>query len=420
MKRWIERNRVPIILNTVVVLCIALAWILYAVFGHRLIEAMYKGESIALLNSIIEGQSTQSLAEYFQVADKTMRAVSLLVFALSFLATFLIKIENKAFRNFIGATLLVVGSLTLSLLVAEGLVRYVFRDVTTTGDDSSYFGLKWRAANPPAKNHWRFREREFADKPAEGVYRIAVIGDSFTWGQGIVEGDRVTNILEQRLNQSTKKFEVLNFGRSGAETVNHLEFLHDVVLKVSPDFVLLQWYINDVEEPDHSKRPTGWRLPLPRALSRLLHKHSALFYLFESQWGSMQTTLHLGESYDDYLRRRFLNGDGPDSQAAYGMLAAFIADTQARGIPVGIVAYPDLNYDPGPNEAYALGFLIDRVMETCSKSKITCVDLRPTLIAVRPARRLWVNRFDDHPNRLANELAAEALLKQFHHAWIGD
>ena len=255
------------------------------------------------------------------------------------------------------------------------------------------------------------------------VRRVAVLGDSIAFGYWVSDEQGFARQLEALLNAPSVnrgRIEVLNFGRSGAETADHLKCLHDSVLKISPDFVLLQWYINDVEEPDHTKRPTGWSLPLPRALSRLLHKHSALFYLFENQWWAMPTRMGVGESYNDYLRRRFLDGAGPDSQAAYGMLAAFIADTQARGIPVGIVAYPDLGYDPGPNEPYALGFLIDRVMETCSKSQITCVDLRPTLITVRPARRLWVNRFDDHPNRMANELAVEAILKQFQHAWIGD
>jgi hypothetical protein len=400
-------------------LCVALTWTLYRFFGHRLIEAMYKGESIAFLNSIIEGQNARPLAEYLQIADIMMGLSSLVVIALGSVLTPLIKAAKTDLRGFIRATLVVVGSSILSLFVAEGLARYAFRDVTSTGDNGSYFAIKGRAGNPPAMNHWGFREREFADKPAEGVYRIAVIGDSFTYGQGITESDRVTNILEQRLSQSTRKFEVLNFGRPGAETLDELEFLHDVVFKVSPDFVLLQWYVNDVEKPDHSKRPPGLRLIPSDALSQLLHEHSALFYLLENQWGTLQTRLGV-ESYDDYMRRVFMDRDGPDSQAAYGMLTAFIEDTRARGIPMGIVAYPELSYSDGSDETYALGFLIDRVLETCSKSHITCIDLRPTLGAVHPAERLWVNRLDHHPNRMANELAAQPILKQFGHAWMGN
>ena len=72
MKRWIERNRSLIVLNSGVFLCLITAWISYALFGHRLIEAMYNGESMEFLNSIIEGQSIHPLAKYLEGADEIM------------------------------------------------------------------------------------------------------------------------------------------------------------------------------------------------------------------------------------------------------------------------------------------------------------------------------------------------------------
>src|SRR4030095_14015445 len=93
MKRWIEQNRILFILNSSVFLCIAIVWILYALFGHRLIEAMYKRESIEFLNSIIEGQSIHPLAHYLQDADDIMWVISLLVIASSSVLTLVIKIR---------------------------------------------------------------------------------------------------------------------------------------------------------------------------------------------------------------------------------------------------------------------------------------------------------------------------------------
>src|ERR671918_557325 len=72
MKPWIERNRSLIVLNLGVLLCLAIAWISYALFGHRLIAAMYKGESIEFLNSIIEGQRNLPLAKYLEGAEEIM------------------------------------------------------------------------------------------------------------------------------------------------------------------------------------------------------------------------------------------------------------------------------------------------------------------------------------------------------------
>jgi Dolichyl-phosphate-mannose-protein mannosyltransferase len=91
MKRWIEQNRILIVLNSAVLLCLAIAWILYTLFGHRLVEAMYKGESIEFLNSIIEGQSIHPLAHYLQDADDIMWVISLLIIASSSVLTLLIK-----------------------------------------------------------------------------------------------------------------------------------------------------------------------------------------------------------------------------------------------------------------------------------------------------------------------------------------
>src|SRR5919197_3120084 len=91
MKRCIEQNRILFILNSSVFLCIVIGWILYALFGHRLIEAMYKGESIGFLNSIIAGQSIHPLVHYLQDAENIMWVISLLAIVSSSVLTLLIK-----------------------------------------------------------------------------------------------------------------------------------------------------------------------------------------------------------------------------------------------------------------------------------------------------------------------------------------
>jgi lysophospholipase L1-like esterase len=96
-------------------------------------------------------------------------------------------------------------------------------------------------------NSWGFREQEFEMSKPRGVYRIAVIGDSFTYGQGIPEEDRFTELMEKFLNDQMKKYEVLNFGRGGAQTVDEVATLRNIVLRMNPDFILLQWFVNDFE-----------------------------------------------------------------------------------------------------------------------------------------------------------------------------
>ena len=79
------------------------------------------------------------------------------------------------------------------LVSAELALRSIFRDVTTTSDNRSYVAKRWRHQTVPRQNTWGIRERDFDLVKPEGVYRIAVIGDPITYGQGIEEADRFTN-----------------------------------------------------------------------------------------------------------------------------------------------------------------------------------------------------------------------------------
>ncbi|MDH3284004.1 MAG: SGNH/GDSL hydrolase family protein, partial [Acidobacteriota bacterium] len=215
--------------------------------------------------------------------------------------------EEHGRKTFLGLTVMAL-STGLSLVAVEFAVRHAYRDVTTTGDNTSYFAQRWRHEHPPVLNALGFREREISERPPPGTYRIAVAGDSFTYGQGILEEDRLTNIVERRLNHSGPRYEVLNFGVPGAETVDHLDIL-ETILTVAPDFVLLQWFVNDVEGRDKSGRPRPFPL-LParaRVLTETLHEHSALHFLVNRQWIRLQRGLAWHPSYEAYMRRRFGN-----------------------------------------------------------------------------------------------------------------
>jgi hypothetical protein len=76
-------------------------------------------------------------------------------------------------------------STLVALVASELLVRYLFRDITTTGRNSGYFSDRYWATHPPRRNSLGFREREFDSVPTPGTFRIALVGDSFTYGQGI-------------------------------------------------------------------------------------------------------------------------------------------------------------------------------------------------------------------------------------------
>jgi hypothetical protein len=315
----------------------------------------------------------------------------------------------------LGLSLLVV---VVGLVAAELGVRWILRDVTTTADATSYFAVRWKRDHVRL-NAWRFRGPEVVVARPPGVYRIAVVGDSFTEGQGVRERDRFTDLLAGRLNARGGRYDVLNFGRAGAESVDHVDTLTTAALVTEPDFVLLQWYVNDVEGRDKRARPRPWRLIPSSAVLQRLRPASALYFLVNQQWIAVQQRIGLLQSYEDYMIERFGDADSPASRAAQDALERFVDITRRRGVPVGMVLFGAAYGAPS-----RLDFLVGRTLAFCRRERLTCVDLRPAFARHGDATRLWASRLDAHPGVLAHRVVADELMRVFGSTWrarrVGD
>jgi hypothetical protein len=312
------------------------------------------------------------------------------------------------------ALLLLVSS-AAGLVGAEFAVRFVFRDVTTTSPIDSYFGLRWKAQHL-RRNRWGYREREFDLEKPEGVYRIAVLGDSFAVGMGLLEEQRFTNLLGEYLNRRGGGFEVLQFASPGAEMHNHVNTLQGV-LKVHPDFLLLQWYVNDFEFTKFG-RPRPPRALIPHYdLHKMAFRASALYCLLNHAWRSLQLSLGMAEKYEDTMWERFGDPESVESQTAMRYLDAFISTSENAGIPLGIVLFPRPTARLATD--YPLAFLHERVLAKCEERGIACLDLTPAYAPfAERIEEIWLNRFDHHPGALGHRIAAEWILEAFAHRWV--
>ncbi len=228
----------------------------------------------------------------------------------------------------------------LSLVAAEYAARFVFRKTHSSGNSRDYVAV--RGGGPmPVTNKLGFREREIPPKNPER-YRIAVVGDSFTWGQGIEEAQRFSNLLEGLLGPG---FEVLNFGRPGNNMPEHLEVLEQA-LPVAPDFILLQLYINDFETRQMA-RPQPYPL-LPASWHSSLERSSLLYDLINQRWEEWQPALGIVDDYVGYMARNLRDPAAPNSQLAFGMLSRFMERARQAGVASGAVLFPATDA-MGPN-----------------------------------------------------------------------
>jgi len=311
---------------------------------------------------------------------------------------------------------LVVGSLAVAAVMAELIVRFAFSGITTTAD-TSYFTRRWGSGHVRL-NSLGFRDREFSMGKANGVYRIAVVGDSFAFGLGIEEKDRFGNILQWYLNnEKGSRFEVLNFGRAGFQPEDEIEAMKRFVFALKPDFILLQWFVNDVMGRTKSS-PATTPIPLlpSSTVGPLLSQHSALYFLLNRQFAVFQEHFGITKADIEYYQERFGDPQSADSLEAMRIMKELIDECKSRNIAMGIVLFP--YPDDNPRTNYPFNYLHDRMRDLCQRENIACLDLREAREPFRGTQALWVNRFDSHASALANRIAADALLERFSTTWL--
>jgi len=89
-------------------------------------------------------------------------------------------------------------------------------------------------------------DRYFAVKKQPDVFRIAVVGDSMSFGWKVGAENSFPKVLERMLNKaSDRKFEVLNFSVPGYNTSQEFEVIKEKVLDFQPDLIILVFCYND-------------------------------------------------------------------------------------------------------------------------------------------------------------------------------
>jgi len=99
-----------------------------------------------------------------------------------------------------------------------------------------------------------FRDREFPRAKPARTFRVACLGDSWTFGANVNQDDAFPQRLGALLarDHPGARIEVLNLGVMGYSSRQGLELLKRDVLDLEPDFVLIGFAMNDAIVP-------GWR-----------------------------------------------------------------------------------------------------------------------------------------------------------------
>lgn len=221
------------------------------------------------------------------------------------------------------------------------------------------------------------REVELPKQP--GRLRIAIFGDSFTFGEDVSDEETFAHQLELLLNEAGAAVEVLNFGVHGYGHDQMLLYLREALPLYQPDLVLLGYVsddslrnlttFRDFAKPRFRLRGgelalEGAPVPTPAALLARERWRSRLWDLLvmaETRWAF-----------------RFGSRAAEVDQLTAALLAAIGRETRAAGARPAIVLLPVWNElaapDPAPLPAEAF------VVAVAEKERIPCLRLRPLFL----------------------------------------
>jgi lysophospholipase L1-like esterase len=322
------------------------------------------------------------------------------------------------------------------LAPAAGPVLNVYNRTTTAGldcyptDPRGYFDLDLRdpgtrerfeslhvrrvddcAAYAPHAVELRYNSLQFRDREpgprTPGVLRLAVLGDSFTEGQGVKERDTYPRALERALNRTGSSWEVLNFGRRGAD-FPALRNTFEELVEFEPDVVLYGMGLNDCEPSDalRARHPFVTNmLEGPRQKPELLQgpppfgARTALFV--QDRWERLRVDRGMTAWYGDLY--------GVPNDEGWQRTRASIVEMdrrmRLRGGRFLMATWPVLAH---LDRDYPFRGIHETVGRFAHAAGIEWVDLLPVMAGL-PADELWVHRLDPHPNERAHRLVAEAL-----------
>lgn len=131
-------------------------------------------------------------------------------------------------------------TVVIVLLVGEGYFRFVYAesDGLPTLASQNWLARYWRT------NALGYRDMDWQADQLASRKTILLLGDSFAAGWGLENpADRFGDVLAQRLGDP---YAVINLGKPGASTLENTENLQNYPL-ANPDVVVLQYYLNDIE-----------------------------------------------------------------------------------------------------------------------------------------------------------------------------
>lgn len=139
-------------------------------------------------------------------------------------------------------------------------------------------------------NSLGFRGPEISSGRRAGTVRIVVLGDSFTYGEGVTAAEALPAQLEHLLNQRRSgRFEVFHLGVPGYNSAQEFAYLKEAGLALKPDLVVVAFTLSDADLGSFGTHSTGHTTLI--RIKELLKTHVGLYDFVRLKVRSVQEWL---------------------------------------------------------------------------------------------------------------------------------
>ena len=260
------------------------------------------------------------------------------------------------------------------------------------------------------RNAQGLRDEDYPRAKPAGTRRILIIGDSVTYGYGVLDDsapfpERLERTLNEERAGAGGAVEILNAGIPGTLTTEWVQLFTILANSFDPDAVVLVFFLRDGTRTAAKSFFDSIRNELEAR-----HEESWIYrasYLVR-HLRDLRDRAHFSRTYSQAIDDSYLGNaeQTAEWEIAKQNILRIRSLALAREIETAVVVFPIL---VELNASYPFARVCDTIVAFCRENDLRVLDLRPAFEG-KNAPDLWVSALDQHPNAAAHAIAADALL----------